>query len=243
MDSFKRFLKSKKAIVFLDFEGTQFSHEIIAIGAIKVMLDENKNIIDSKDAKTFKIYVKPLGIIGKIVEEMTSINEDLLIKQGVTLEEAFKKFQSFVNMPSNDVLFITFGNNDAKMIIDSINLSKPNNFMYCYSIVNNIFDYLPFISKYIKDNNNNNYSLVNYIKLFNVEPNGVSHDPLNDAIDLKNLYKAMDERKDIVLDEYLKVIEHTSSYPTPIKALVTKLYNGETVTKDDLIEECKKQII
>lgn len=242
MDSFKRYLKSKKAIVFLDFEGTQFSHEIIAIGAIKVMLDEDKNIIDTEEQKTFKIFVKPLGIIGSIVEQMTSITEKTLKENGVSVEEAFKKFQSFVSLPSSDVLFVTFGNNDAKMIIDSINFSKPNNYSYCYSIVNNIFDYLPYISKYVKDAHNNNYSLVNYIKLFNVEPTGISHDPLNDAIDLKNLYKAMDERKDIVLEEYLKVIEHASTYSTPIKALITKLFNNETVTKDDLIEECKKVI-
>lgn len=36
-----KLLNGSKTIVFLDFEGTQISQEIIAIGAVKVTLDKN----------------------------------------------------------------------------------------------------------------------------------------------------------------------------------------------------------
>ena len=41
MEAFNKLIKNKKTLVFLDLEGTQFSHEIIAIGAVKCKIDEN----------------------------------------------------------------------------------------------------------------------------------------------------------------------------------------------------------
>ena len=38
-------LKGSRTIVFFDFEGTQFSQEIVALGAIKVDIDEKNQIM------------------------------------------------------------------------------------------------------------------------------------------------------------------------------------------------------
>ena len=40
MEAFNKLIKNKKTLVFLDLEGTQFSHEIIAIGAVKCKIEE-----------------------------------------------------------------------------------------------------------------------------------------------------------------------------------------------------------
>ena len=77
MEALKRILKGRKQLIFIDFEGTQFSHEIIAIGCCKVKCDENGKIID-KDYKSYKRYVKSCGPIGKIVTNITSINNNTL---------------------------------------------------------------------------------------------------------------------------------------------------------------------
>ena len=155
--------------------------------------------------KQFKCYVKPLGAIGRFVSNMSSISEEILRNEGLPLETAFSKFKKFVNQPFEQCAFITFGSNDAKMIIDSITRSEPKNAFVGYNIVNNCVDFLMFISQFCKDSKNNNYSLVNYLKEFNIPPVGESHDPLNDALDLKNLYSAMNKHKDIMLQEYLKI--------------------------------------
>ena len=53
-------LKGSRTIVFFDFEGTQFSQEIVALGAIKVDIDEKNQIMKklnkTKDAQTFLDY-------------------------------------------------------------------------------------------------------------------------------------------------------------------------------------------
>lgn len=236
MEALKKVLKNKKYLVFLDLEGTQFSHEIIAIGAVKCSINKNDSLtlLDS-----FKQFVKPLGTIGRFVENMTGIHEETLKNEGYSFEESLAYFHKFINVPFDECLFIVFGSNDAKMILDSITYSKPKNAPVGYSIVKNIFDYLTFISQYVKDDKGNNYSLTNYLKVFGVEPHGISHDPLNDAWDLMNLYISMNEKKDILLVEYLKVLQKQKSFPAPIKNIINKLINNENVTSDLFIEECK----
>lgn len=239
MKTLEKQLKDHKTIVFLDLEGTQFSHEIIAIGAVKCTLDDKKKIQKPTRLRKFKIYVKPLGQIGRFVSTMTQIDEPLLKEQGVTLEEAFKEFKNFVKVPLESCSFVVFGSNDAKMIIDSISYSKPSNETIGYEIVKNSIDYLMFVSQYIKDNNGNNYSLVNYLKVFGLEPYGTSHDPLNDAIDLMHLYQALEEKKDILLEEYLKVLRKQRLFPDPVKKAILALTKGEDVSSKDFIEDCK----
>ena len=54
MKKFDKLLKGHKNIVFLDFEGTQFSHEMIAIGAIATTIDRNGRIKKAKKRGAFK---------------------------------------------------------------------------------------------------------------------------------------------------------------------------------------------
>ena len=51
MKALQKLTKGKKYGIFLDFEGTQFSHEIIAIGAVKCKLTPNGHIIQQKNLK------------------------------------------------------------------------------------------------------------------------------------------------------------------------------------------------
>ena len=140
MEAFNKLIKNKKTLVFLDLEGTQFSHEIIAIGAIKCKIDENGRIQKGNQRK-FKCYVKPLGAIGRFVQNMTGITEEILRNEGVPLVTAFSKFKKIVNLPFEQCAFVTFGSNDAKMIIDSIARSEPKNAFVGYNIVNNCVDF------------------------------------------------------------------------------------------------------
>lgn len=242
MESLLKLLKKHKTVIFLDFEGTQFSHEIIAIGATKCHIDDNGFIIDKSNLVNFKIYVKSLGQIGRVVQNMTGINEEILKTEGVSLEEALFKFKEFVEIPLEECSFIVFGTNDCKMILDSISHSKPCNEDIGYTIVKNSIDFLTFVSQYIRDDNGNNYSLVNYLKIFNIDPYGVSHDPLNDAIDLMNLYDAINTQKDILLKEYLKVLQKQRLFPQPVKEVISKLCKGNDVSSAGFIEECKKYL-
>ena len=101
---------------------------------------------------------------------------------------------------------------------------------------------MTFMSQFIRDNNGNNYSLVNFLKLFSLEPVGNSHNPLNDAYDLLNLYQAFIKNKDIVFEEYLKQIKRMRIFPSPIKETIASLIDGKDVTSEDFKNKVKSYL-
>ena len=242
MNLLKRFTKGKRYAIFLDFEGTQFSHEIIAIGAIKCRLDENGFIEFDKELSEYKSYVKPIGPIGKIVKELTHIDEATLKENGKTLEEMFSSFEKFISVPFDECIFFVFGSNDAKMISDSIMYSRPSNYYIGNNIIKNIMDFLMFISQFVKDEKGNNYSLTSYLTLFGGELHGIPHDPLNDAYDLMNLYHLFCTKEEIRIKEYIKVLSKQKTFPAPIKNIINKLINEECVSYLDFINEIKSYL-
>ena len=81
MEKVRRLLRGYRHICFLDFEGTQFSHEMIAFGAMLTTVDKNGLIV--KEKKPIKYYVKCKNQIGKFVKNLTGITEKDLEKHGV----------------------------------------------------------------------------------------------------------------------------------------------------------------
>lgn len=232
MEAIKKLLKKHKTVVFLDFEGTQFTHEIIAVGAIKCKVDENGFIIE-KAEQGFKEYVQAKGVTGKLITEMTSITDSFLEENGVPVEVMLERFKTYVHEDLRNVSFIVFGTNDARMILETNKASRPINEYIFRQIIPNIVDYLAFLSQYCRDENFNSYSLTNYLKVFEGTPVGVSHDPLNDAIDLMNLYDNVLKRPDILLAEYKKNLLKQRAFPEPIKKLIKKLMEEDGISSKE----------
>ena len=93
MDKINRILKKHHYAVFMDFEGTQFSHEMIAIGAVVCTLNKDGTIKHYK--KPFKTYVKAKNKIGTYVMNLTGITQELLDKKGVLFSTAMKEFKKY----------------------------------------------------------------------------------------------------------------------------------------------------
>ena len=233
MKQLKKLLKGKHTLVFIDFEGTQYSHEIIASGLIKCKIDDECNIIEESNDGLL-IYTKPRSMIGKIVTKMTSITEEFIKDNGISWGDTITKISEYIGDDIDDTIFVCFGSNDPKMILESCRYSHPENAIIAKQWLNNFLDIMTFMSQYIRDDNNNTYSLVNFLKLYGVDPVGVSHNPLNDAIDLKNLYKAFLENKDVAFNEYKKLLSRIKTVPTPIKKVIEHLLKGDTVTPEYL---------
>lgn len=241
-EKLKRGLKGHKILVFLDFEGTQFSHEMIAIGAISCGIDFKTGKIKRRK-EPFRIYVRAHNKIGGYVSELTGITEDMLKKQGVTFDTAMKALKKYVGINFKKATFITFGNHDLRIINQSImyNMHYPKEITS--QIQKNYFDFSAFLNEFIKDDAGNALSLVHFCELFGVEEAGVAHDPKVDAINLANLYDAFVTKTDLVTSEYLKHLRlHSGSYPSPINKAVISLASGKDVTAKEFEEEVKKYL-
>ncbi len=240
MKKVNRILKGKKYICFLDFEGTQFSHEMIAFGAIFCTLDKNGFIV--KEKKPIRAYVKSKNSIGRFVKELTGITEQDLERFGVDFADAIKQIKKYCGLNFKKTVFMTFGNHDIRILNQSCsyNLNAPKDL--CDIIKKNYVDFQSIISEFIKDKNGNPLSLSHYLEVFDIDFNGTQHDPLYDAVNLAKLYNVFLKQKDIVLLEYKKILNRSNVGPEPVNKVVRKLLAGESVTPEEFDNYLKDYI-
>ncbi len=229
MKKLRNLLKSHKAICFFDLEGSQYSHECIAIGAVLATFNKAGEL--TKIRPPFKVYVKPKNKIGKYVEQLTGITEDLLEREGVSFAVAIEKFFAYLGKYEKNTLFISYGNHDMTILGQTIayNLDAP--LAKCSIIQKNYLDFQSIFNEYVKDDNNNILSLLHACELFEVEieEDITPHDPASDAILLSRLYQAFLTRKDILFTRYVKVLSSLNNLPGPVQHVMDDINNGENV--------------
>ncbi|MBO7574025.1 MAG: hypothetical protein J6T25_04555 [Bacilli bacterium] len=240
MKKFERLLKGHKSLVFLDFEGTQFSHEMIAIGATHVVIDRHGYI--KKHKKPFRVYVKAHNRVGKIVTDLTGITDEMLKKNGVSFFTAMSELKKYCGLAFRKSSFITFGNHDMKILSSSISYSFdfPKEIVQC--IQQNYIDFSAFIGEFMRDDKGNPLSLIKYCDAFGVKQAGPAHDPAVDAENLAWLYDATMRHSEILLEEYKKVLKSFNHFPQPVSNVIKKLANNENVTSDEFEKEIKDYI-
>lgn len=240
MKKFEKLLKGHKSLVFLDFEGTQFSHEMIAIGAFHATVDGRGYI--KKNKKPLKLYVKAHNKVGKIVTELTTITDDILKEQGVTFFTAMQELKKYCGLSFKKSSFITFGNHDMKILSSSVSYS----FDYPKEIVQvvqqNYIDFSAFLNEFMRDDKGNPLSLVRYCEAFGVKEVGQAHDPAVDAENLAWLYDATMRSNNLLLEEYKKVLKKFNKFPTPVDTVIKKLSSGENVTYLEFEDSIKKYL-
>ena len=125
MKRFEKLLKTHKYVLFMDFEGTQYSHEMIAIGAVLGKLKNNGTFIAAK--KPFKVYVKAKNKIGNYVVNLTGITEKKLQDEGVSFKSAITAMKKYCGLAFKKCSFCTFGNHDMKILSQSFmyNIDSP----------------------------------------------------------------------------------------------------------------------
>ena len=235
-------LKGHKTLVFLDFEGTQFSHEMIALGGIAVTIDPKTGRI-KKRKKPIRIYVLAKNKIGNYVVNLTGITEDTLRSQGVIFDTAMKMLKKYVGIAFKKATFVTFGNHDMRILNQSIayNIHYPKD--VTSQIQKNYFDFGAFIGEFIRDENGNPLSLVHYCEMFKVPEAGQAHDPEVDAINLANLYDAFIVNTQLVASEYKKyLIGVANHYPDPVAAAIRQLASGKNMTAEEFNKEIDKYV-
>ena len=240
MKELDKHVNQRKVLCFLDLEGTQFSHEMIAIGAVKVDLYKDGNI--KKYHKGYYTLVKAKNKIGKVVTDLTGITEEMTKKDGVSFRVAINDLKKYLGTNFSKTLFVTFGSHDLRILAQSLayNLDAPKDDVHL--MIKHGFDLSEFISTYVKDENNNTYSLTNMLKLFNVDFKGTQHNAYADALNLAYLYDAMLKNKDIMKEEYMKTLAKMRHLPSPVQKVLNKLNKGETVSPKDYEEFVKESL-
>lgn len=233
-------VRGRKQIVFLDLEGTQFSHETIAIGAVKASLNPDGTV--KKFYPGFKKYVLAKHNVGRLVEELTGITSDLLAKEGVGFEEALPLLKKYIGTNFSKSRFVTFGSHDVRILKQSLLYTPEANHGIVTTIIKNHLDLSTLISEYVKDDKNNPLSLTNLCKLFEIPMIEPAHDPLNDALLLGYLYNELFKKTNIIKERYASVLLNINNVPRPIKKALQKIKDGGSITAQDIYQYLEEEI-
>ncbi len=230
-------IKGKKQLVFIDFEGTEKSHEIISIGAIKVSLDYKGTI--KKKYPSFYTLVKAEETLTPFITRLTKIKQTDLDEQGVTLHQALKKLHQYIGSTTiKKTLILVFAPHDFRLLrLAMERVGDPKDKALIVSWLKSMMDFQALLSHVVQDDHGNPLSLNNYLKIFNLQVNGQDHHAELDAIKLLKLYEAFVSPlyDDTLKEQYLSILKRGKGVPRPIQKIVLNLIQGQTVTRDDLL--------
>ena len=215
----------------MDLEGTQFTHEMIAIGAVKVDLKKDGSI--KKIHKGFYTLVKAKNRIGKVVTDLTGITDADLKEKGVSFRAAIEQLKKYMCRDYSKCLFVTFGNHDFRIMAQSLAHNLDVKKEDVEMVIKHQFDFAEFANNYVKDEKNNNLSLANMLKVFNIDFEGTQHNALADTLNLVYLYDAFIKNREVLKNEYRKTLGMYRHLPQPIHQAIEKLANKENVTAEE----------
>ena len=241
MKDLARALRGHKCLVFIDLEGTQVSHEMIEIGAYKVLLRDDLTI--KKVFKPYSSYVLAKHRVGHIVTDLTGITDFKLKKEGKPFRQVQQALQKYLGKDYKNCLFISYGSQDAKIFLTSAENNMDASMEEARYVAHHFLDFAEFVGKYVRDQNGNILSLTHCLSAFGVDFEGAAHDATVDAYNLLLLYKAFLENKDVVLREYKLQLNRIGHCPAPLLATLRALLRGETVTPerfDEFVRESLK---
>ncbi|HBR85877.1 MAG TPA: hypothetical protein DEA32_01675 [Firmicutes bacterium] len=222
-----------RELVFLDLEGTQTSHETIAIGACSYICDEHLLPVKGKPIKIFKRFIRASSKVGKVVSDLTGITEDTLVSQGIDFNRAISELIESTKIPGGKRKYITFGNQDIVMLKASTLKDTSGKAMAYYNhIRRNWFDFQDFVSRYVFDGRHVTYSQPKLLQIFEAEDLKHAHDPLYDAENLKNLFIAVSTKPEILIEWFLKNVENSRHSGKILKPIVDRLLSGETISPE-----------
>lgn len=230
MKIIRKAIKNAHCLVFMDLEATAFSHELIEIGAYRVLLDDMGKPI--KVGPPFRRFVKARNPIGRIVVNLTGITEEKLKKEGTPFKEAIEEFRQYVGGYWKSARFVTFGSHDVVIMHSSAAMNKDADPEMTEHIIDLHFDFQSFLSQYVQDQNGNPYSLHNYLNIFEIPFEGREHDALSDAYNLYRLYNEIFIRTDILAKQYELALAHNKRLPAPLKDAFKTLSEGKDLTVD-----------
>lgn len=231
MKALTNLLQLRKTLCFMDLEGTQFTHEMIAIGAIKVEIRKDGSV--RKIHKGMYTLVKAKNRIGKVVTDLTGITEADLREKGVSFRVAIDMLKKYMGHDYSKCLFVTFGNHDFRIMAQSLAHNLDVKKEDVEMVIKHQFDFAEFANNYVKDEKNNNLSLANMLKVFNIDFEGTQHNALADTLNLVYLYDAFIKNREILKNEYRKTLGMYRHLPQPIHQAIEKLANKENVSAEE----------
>jgi hypothetical protein len=233
-------LEGHDLLVFYDVEGTQFSHRMISIGLVAYPKMEDGLSLDMEHPITYHSLVSCEDEIGFVVEKMTGLATERLIREGKSVKTVFCEIRKLLR--HYHCKFFCYGNFDLKMIhysLDENDLTEINFFRY---MTKNNLDFHSYLEQRVCDKNGQSYSIERLLNLFDLEPQGEFHDPLMDSVNLARIYQEYVKDEDKIIALYLEHFPKNPFQSGINRIMMSKLLENGNVDLSDLKNLLKENL-
>ncbi len=227
-----KFLDGSDLVVFLDFEGTQFSHKVISIGLVACKKEKDSLLFDVQNPLRYQRYIQTDDPLGPIVEEMTKINPGLLHEKGIPLHQAILEITKMLRPYKKK--FICYGSLDMKMMHLSIDEKNQTESDFFKNMVKNHFDFHSYLERRITNEKGQSYSIEKLLSLFSLSPEGDFHDSLTDAYNLMKIFSSFVSDEERAVELFLRNYKKNPYTSKIDKEIVSQLLDKGEVNRFDL---------
>ena len=231
MKAIHSLLHGKKTLLFLDLEGTQFSHEMVEIGAYKVVLRDDDTV--KKVFKPYHAYVLAKHHIGPIVSKLTGLTDLKIRREGIPFRLVQQQLKKYLGKDYETCVPIAYGTEDAHIFLASAENNMDASMDDARFFARRFFDFADFFGQYVRGNDGNILSLTRALAAMEVEFEGTAHSAQADAYNLLLLYQAFISRPDLIRKYYKNAVSRNPRVPRSVRKIIEKLNNGETVTPEE----------
>lgn len=163
--------------IYLDFEATQFSYEIISIGAVK------------ENGETFYSLVRPQNIkkITPLITKITGLTSDMYTEEIPTICDIFPTFVDWAIKENNQVKFFTYGGFDKTLISHCV--KRYPEYAVFQFVYENMIDIQKIINLLMNSEGVESKSLVAIYEYLFGNNHGIEHNALSDAQMLFYIHK------------------------------------------------------
>ena len=142
-------LRGKKCLLFLDLEGTQYSHEMIEIGAYKVVTKEDGSI--KKVFPPYHAYVLAKHHVGPFVSKLTGLSDLKIRREGISFRQVQQQLKGYMGKDYEHCVPIAYGNEDAHIFLCSAENNMDASMEEARAFARRFFDYAEFFGQYVLD--------------------------------------------------------------------------------------------
>lgn len=207
--------------IYIDFEASQYTQEIISVGAI------------SSSGEEFYSLVNTSRPVGKVVEGLTGIKQQDITdadQPNIVFEDFFFWLQDVSNNGNKKVRFICYGNSDLDFAKNT--LKKTGNSLYAEAALSMIICNMVDYAEYTKDY----FGLARHISLLKLarfyshnENLQQNHNSLDDAKLLKFIYEKIQEGNDLVENPFLEYMQKIEIYDNDNNLIETFYGMGQAI--------------
>lgn len=227
MKELDKAIKHSRVLVFMDLEGTQFSHEMTSIAAFKVYLKDDLTI--KRIMRPYTSLVRVKHRVGPFVSKLTGITDEMLKKDGQPFRVVQQGLRKYLGRDWQKCRFVTYGSHDMTIIMSSAENNMDASMEEARFITHHFFDFSEFLARFVKGEDGNPLSLSRALQRFEIPFEGEAHDATADTRNLVRLYEAFLKRKDILKEEYKKTLARLNHFPSPVQKAMNALSKGASV--------------